>query len=164
MEEAVSVFTSVDGFITAANKVKEKLEDDFEKSENAETFLKQGKLGQLMQIVPLYKQLYLDTKVFDRKTLDGKLENAQDENTKNIVHKLFEFEKSINAFLGRIDSDTNQIDSAQTFKELCVNDIFPSDLAVKQVSSATPCNTDASFFFNHHNINHCIVVLLRHFA
>jgi len=168
MEEPLSLSTSLDNFLLGARKIKEKLEDDLQKSENAERFLNEGKLEHLKKTIPLYKQIYLDMKVYDRPSLEKILENFKDEKS---VQEFYKFEKEVNEFLAHVDSQTGHRASSVTSREIGVGDLFPRDLEVLDVTSSSTRNTDASLFFERKDsasagefIKHCIVVLIRKYS
>jgi len=159
--------TSLDNFLSKANKIKEKLEDDLEKCERPETFMEDGQMESLKKVVPLYRQIYLDMKVYQRKDLDQILQSAQDEKSKESVQEFYKFEESINEFLGRVDSKKAQKEDSGASKALQVGDIFPSDLELKEVTTEKTYKTDSSLFCKSVDgefIKHCIVVLMRKYS
>lgn len=177
---SISLLTSLDGFISNAKKLKEKAENDLEESENAESFMETGKMRQFIGgLMNLYKQIYIDMKIYTREKLDQYFDDEiHDEETKNKIQQFINFENSVNNFFGDLDNKlkiSDDDDVTMTSQLLNVDDEFPSNLKVEDVTSSSKYTTNKSLFLNNDDVTttsdddvitfkHCIVVLLRHFA
>jgi len=168
MEEPLSLSTSLDNFLAKASQGLKKFEDGFKNSPSPTVFMQKGGLEILKwSVIPAYKQLYLDLKVFERKDLDELLKNPQDEQSKKSVQEFIKFEDSVNELLVQIDAKIDQSSNVEGSKALQVGDIFPSDLELKEVTTKKTYKTDSSLFFKSVDgefIKHCIVVLMRKYS
>lgn len=157
----------LESFVTNGIDVKQKLEDDFQEYTSGEQFVKDRKQTTLMQLIPLYKQMYLKLNIYDRKTLDEYFERVSQGNLecKNKISEFLKFEDSVNGFLRRLDALLNNVEEES---QLRVGDRLPSDIALRRVTvdeqRESHVTSNSDLLFGGGEWRHCIVVLLRHFA
>lgn len=158
----------LENFVTSGTNVKRKLEDDFRDYTSGEQFVKDRKQTTLMQLIPLYKQMYLKLNIFDRKTLDLLFEKLSQENPEceNRISEFLKFEDSINGFLRQLDASLNNVEEES---QLQVGDNFPNNIVLRRVADHKQqvdnvTSNSEVLFGEGGGWRHCIVVLLRHFA
>uniref|UniRef100_H2YZ51 Uncharacterized protein n=1 Tax=Ciona savignyi TaxID=51511 RepID=H2YZ51_CIOSA len=156
----LSLVQSIDEFIQNGINVKSKAEL-YIKDVGVNQFVEKS-LGLLLGLISAYENLYVQTKVDSRKSLE-KLwaKSYRIPEVNEAVESLLAFEDEWDQFLEGVDKSMSLGVIKGT--ELSVGDVLPGGINVVDARTGESKLLDGKLLFPG-DFTHCLVILLRHFA